>query len=153
MQVILHTLLLKATPGRGIQSCPLTTVSHINLIHIAHQFQCLRLADILKQRTAKVVGDIVLAVRKRTGAAKSAHDGTGITPDTTLDLLSVDGTFPPAQFVSRLEQRNLQLRLQPGQLVGRKNPAGSCSDDNHIIFHTHPPLHRPKEKDQTIRSL
>ena len=27
------------------------------------------------------------------------------------------------------------------------NPAGSCSDDNHIIFHTHPPLHRPKEKE------
>ena len=88
------------------------------------------------QSAAEVVGDIIFAVRKRTGAAETAHDGTGLAVDTCLHLFAVDRTSALCEAVACFKYRRLEARIELLQLIGRKNPSGTRADnDNIVMFH------------------
>ena len=91
--------LLELGSGGGVKLRPRAAVAHIDLVHIAHQLQRLPLADILIQRTAEVVGNVVLSVGKGPRAAEAAHDGAALAADAGLDFLPIDGAAAAVQGV------------------------------------------------------
>ncbi len=109
----------------------------VNLVHVLHQPDGLLTPDMLVQRTAKRVGDVVLPVGKRARAAKPAHDGTPRAANAGLHLLAVDGTLSLIQRIARLENGNLQAFILLYQLVCGKNAARPGADNNDVIFHNH----------------
>ena len=135
-QLVLHTQLLDCGIRSGIQLGPLSAESEIDLVHVTHQVERLALADVLMQRTAELVGDVVFAVGKRTGTTETVHDCAGTAPDTRLDLLAVNGTFALLQRIARLKHADLQIGTELLQFKRGKNPSGTRSDDNDIIFHS-----------------
>mgnify|MGYP003297984439 CR=1 FL=1 len=94
VQVILDAQGLEAGTSGGIQLAALAAVAHIDLIHIVHQIQSALLADILIQRAAEIVGDIVFAVGKCTCTAETAHNRTAFAVDAGFNFITVDGTVP-----------------------------------------------------------
>ena len=100
-----------------------------------HQVQGLLLADIFIQGAAKIVGDVVLAVRECTGTAEAAHDGAALAADAGFDLVAVNGAAALAQGMTCFKHSHLQLRPMLHQLIGSENAAGTGTDDNDIIFH------------------
>ena len=94
MQVILNTKSLELCACGSVQLAAFTAISHIDLIHIVHQIHSLLLADVLVQRAAKVIGDVVLAIGECAGAAEAGHNGAALAADAGLDLVTVDGAVP-----------------------------------------------------------
>ena len=135
VQLMLDAELLKLRPGGGIELCALTAVAHIDAVHIAHQLQSLILADVLVERAAEIIGDVILPVGKGACAAEAAHNGAALTLDAGLDLVSVDGAVALFQAVACLNDGNAQGSIPLRQLVGRKNAARACADYNDIILH------------------
>ena len=135
VQLMLDAELLKLRPGGGIELCALAAVAHIDAVHIAHQLQSLILADVLVERAAEIIGDVILPVGKGACAAEAAHNGAALTLDAGLDLVAVDGAVALFQAVACLNDGNAQGRIPLRQLVGRKNAAGACADYNDIILH------------------
>ena len=111
MQAVLQTLLFDLAACGGVKLCACAAIAHIDLIHIAHQFQRPSLADILVQGAAKIVGYIVLTIRKRTGTAKALHNGTAFTADTAFDLLTVNRAMALVQLVAGFKDTDLQIRI------------------------------------------
>ena len=134
MQIILDAQLLELGAGCGIEPGALTAVAHVDLIHILHQFQRLSLADVFIQRTAKIVGNVVFSVGKRTCAAETAHDRAALTANAGLDLHAVNGAMAAVQCMTRFKHSHLQLRTALRQFIGRKNTAGTGANNNHIII-------------------
>ena len=102
-----------------------------------HQLQGLLFADVFVQGAAELVGDVVFAVGKGTGAAEAVHNGAGGALDAGLHLHAVNGTVPPGQGVARLKQGDLQVRPLLQQLIGGVDSAGASAHDQHIILHSH----------------
>ena len=69
------------------------------------------LPDMLVERTAEVVCDIVFSIGKCARTAKAAHDRAGRTLDTGLYLLPIDRAAPLLQRIAGLKHGELQLRL------------------------------------------
>mgnify|MGYP005878330145 CR=1 FL=1 len=93
-------------------------------------------ADVLVESAAEIVRDVVFSVRKSSRSAETAHNGTALAMDTGFDFHSVNGTFSLIQHVARLKNSHFQVPFLFHQLVGSKNPAGACADDDNIIcFH------------------
>ena len=133
-QLVLHAELLQVRSRGGIKLCAGAAVGHVDLIHIVHELQGRLTADILIQRPAEIVGNIVFSVGERAGAAETVHDGTGLAADAALHLFPVDGTFPLFQRVPRVKHQNLQFRRVLHQFVCGVDPPGTCTDNDHIIF-------------------
>ena len=90
VQVVLDAELLELRASSGIQLRALAAIAQVDLVDVAHQLQRLCLSNVLVQRAAEVVGDVVLAVGERARAAEAAHDRAAFAADTRLDLLAVD---------------------------------------------------------------
>ena len=135
IQAQMDAELLKLRPSGGIELCALAAVAHIDAVHIAHQLQSLILADVLVERAAEIIGDVILTVGKGACAAEAAHNGAALTLDAGLDLVSVDGAVALFQAVACLNDGNAQGSIPLRQLVGRKNAARACADYNDIILH------------------
>ena len=135
VQVVLDALPLELGACGGVELGALAAVGHIDIIHITHQVQGLLLADVFEQGAAEVVGDVVLAVGKCACAAETAHDGAALAADAGLDLVAVNGAVALVQGVTGLKNSNLHILIQLHQLVGGKDTAGACADNNYIIVH------------------
>ena len=135
MQIVLNAGGFKAGACRGIQLGTLPAVAQIDLVYIVHQLQRLLFADIFIQRAAEIVGDVIFAVRKRTGAAKAAHDRAGFAADAAFYLVAVNGAAALAEGMTGFKHAHLQLRGALGKLKSGKNAAGACADYNDIILH------------------
>ena len=109
----------------------------IDLINIIHQINCLFTADMLVQRTAEIIRNVVFSIGESACSAKSTHDRTGRTFDTGFHLLAVNRTTALLQRIARLKNRYLKPRTLFHQLIRRKNATRTCADDNDIIFHTY----------------
>jgi hypothetical protein len=92
-------------------------------------------ADILIKRTAKVVCDIVLAVRERTCAAKAGHYGTGLAAYAGLYFFAVNGAAALLQRIARFKHSHFHIGAELGQFVCREYTARSCADNNYIKIH------------------
>ena len=107
---MLHADFLEGTARRGIKLCALTAMRQVDLVHVVHEIQRLLLADVSVEITAKIIGDVVLAVRECPRATESTHDGTTLTADASLDLVAIDRAMASGQLVPFLEHRDGQLR-------------------------------------------
>ena len=88
------------------------------------------------QRSAKLIGDIVLSVGECTCATESSYNGTLFTSDTLGDFFPVNRTMPLLQRLSGLKYTDFQLRAERRKFISRINSAGAGADNNHIvIFH------------------
>ena len=144
LQLVLHADLLELGPGGGVLLRPLPTVFHVDGIHVLHQVDGLPLSDILMERAAKVVGDIILSVGESPGAAEAAHNRAGPAADAAFHPVPIDGAMALLQGVSRLEHGNLQFRPFPGQLIGREYPSRPRSHNDDIVLHDNLlAFHRP----------
>ena len=140
MEVILNTYGFEACACGGVELCAFTAELHIDIVHIAHQIQCLLFADVLIKGTAKIVGNIIFSVRESTGTAKSAHNAAAFASDAGFDFFAVNGAVPFFQGVPGFKNSNLQFRLVLHQLIGGIDSAGAGTDNDDIIVHRVPPV-------------
>ena len=135
MQAVLKTELTDLTVCGGIKPGSLSTMHQIQFIYIFHQFCGCILADMLIQRSAKLIGDIIFSIGESACTAKSFHDRTCFTVDTGFYFLSVNRTFSFFQRMAGFKNRDLFLRIIIHQLIGCKDSSRTCSYDQYVIFH------------------
>ena len=139
MEVVLQAAGLEGAVRRGIELRTLAAVGDVDLINVVHQLQRLLFADVLVERTAEIVGDVVFSVGKGSGSAEAVHDRTGRTANAALHVFAVDGAFALFERLALLKDGDLLLRAELRQLIGRKNTAGTGTDDDYVILHgVHP---------------
>ena len=107
VQIVLHTQLFEFCTCGGVKLCALSTETHVDPIYVVHQFQSGVLTDVLKEGAAKIVGDIVLAVRKSACAAKAVHDRAALAADATFDFFTIDGTVTLMECMASLKHSDL----------------------------------------------
>ncbi len=132
-QLVLHAELFELAAGCRIHLCSTAAVRGVDIVHIGHQLQGFALSDVLMERTAEVVGDVVLAVGEGAGAAEALHDRAGLALDAGLDLVSVDGAFTLFQRIAGLKDKDLFVRTLLHQLIGGKDSARSGTDNDYVI--------------------
>ena len=137
VESVLHAELLDIGISRGVEVSSLAAVGQVDLVHVLHELGGLGLANVLVEGAAEAVGDVVLTVREGTRAAEAVHDGAGLTAKAGLDLHPVDGALALLQRVAGLEDGDLEVRGQAGQLIGGEDTAGACADDDHIVLIFH----------------
>jgi len=135
MQIVLNAQGLEAGAGSGVELCALAAVFQVDLVDVAHQIQGLLFADVLVERAAEIVGNIIFSVRKRTCAAKTAHNGAAFAADTGLDPVAVDGAAALAEGMSGFKHGDLQPGLLLQQLICRKDTARTCADNDDVVIH------------------
>ena len=135
IQLVLQTKLLEFGSGCRIEFCSFPTVFHVDLIYILHQFYCLFLPDIFEQCSPEIIGNIIFPIRKCSCSPEAAHDRTSFTIDTVLNFFPVNRTFSLFKRISLFKHGNLTFRLLFHQLIRRKNPSRTCSNNDHIIIH------------------
>ena len=135
IQLVLQTKLLEFGSGCRIEFCSFPTVFHVDFIYILHQFYCLFLPDIFEQCSPEIIGNIIFPIRKCSCSPEAAHDRTSFTIDTALNFFPVNRTFSLFKRISLFKHGNLTFRLLFHQLIRRKNPSRTCSNNDHIIIH------------------
>ena len=121
--------------SRGVEPGISAAVGDVDPVNIAHELQCLVLADEFMQRTAEFVGDVVLPVGKCACASETVHDRTLMTPDAFLDMIPVDRAEALIQRLAEFKNGDLQIGPQRRELIGGEDPAGACAYNDHIIIH------------------
>ena len=142
VELVLDAELFETGAGGGVEFGARAAVGHVDLVDIVHQLERLLLADVLVERAAEVVRDVVLPVGERARAAEAAHDRAGLAFDARFHALAVDGTAALGERMARLENGDLQAAVFLRQLVGGKNAAGASAHDDDIIIkilHSVPP--------------
>ena len=134
LELILHAFLFQRRAGGGIELGALAAVGHVDLVHVLHQLNGLLAADMLVERAAKIIGDVVFSVGKSTRAAEAAHNRAGMAADAAFDFHSVDGAAPLGEGVARLKNSDFQLGPFLFQFIGRKYAAGACAHNDYIII-------------------
>ena len=137
-QTVLHAFLFELCAGRGVHFRARSAVCAVDVVDILHELEGRLPADVFIERAAKVVRDVVFAVRESARPAEAVHDGTGGTVDAALHFLAVDGTVALREFMAFLEDGDLETGRFAGQLIGGKDAAGARPDDDDIVFHVHP---------------
>ena len=135
LELVLGADLLEIRPCGGIELGIFTAVRHVDVVHIAHQFECLVAPDIFVQGAAEVVRDVIFAVRKGSRPAEAAHDGTGLAFDAGGDVLAVDGTAALLERIAGLKDGDLQVGALRGEFIRREDAPRTCSDDDDVVFH------------------
>ena len=135
VEAALQAARLEGAVRGGVELCARTAVRDVDLVHIIHQLQRLLFADVLIERAAEVISDVVLAVGERTCAAEAVHDRTGRAADAVLHVLAVNGALALFQRLSLLKYGDFQLRTELRQLIGGENTAGAGANDDHVILH------------------
>ena len=135
MKVVLYALLFERRACRSVELCSLSAIGKVNFVNIVHQLKSVLFADILVKRTAEIVGDIIFTVRKSTCTAEAAHNRAAFAAYTGFYFFAVNRATALIESVTCFKNGNLHMRRKLCKLVGRKNTAGACTDDNNIIFH------------------
>ena len=137
-QTVLHAFLFELGTGGGVHFRARSAVCAVDVVDILHELEGRLPADVFIERAAKVVRDVVFAVRESARPAEAVHDGTGGTVDAALHFLAVDGTVALRELVPLFEHGDVQVILLTGQFIGGKDAAGARADDDDIVFHVHP---------------
>ena len=136
LQVVFEALLLDCGVCGGVEPGALSAVAHVDLINVLHELCGLITADILVEVSAELVGYVVLAIRKSSRSAESAHYGAHRAVDAGLYLLAVDGAPAICQLCALFEAGDPGLGVVLYQLIRRKDPAGAGADYyNVVMFH------------------
>ena len=135
LELVLDAELLELRAGGGVELGALAAVEHIDLIDIVHQIERLLLADVLIERAAEIVGDVVLAVGKCARAAEAAHDRAAFAADAAFDLLAVDGAMALFKAVAGFKNGDPERGGELRQLVGGEDAAGARADDGNVVLH------------------
>ena len=135
IQLILDAELFELCAGGGVELRALAAVGHVDLVDIVHEVERLLFADVLVQRAAEVVGDVVFAVGKCARAAETAHDRAALAADAGLDLVAVDGAVALFKAVTGLEHGDAQVAAILCQLVGGEDAAGAAANDDDVVMH------------------
>ena len=136
VQLVLDAQLFEPRAGGGIELGALAAMLHVDFVHVAHQLQRALAADMLIERAAEIVGDVIFAIRKRARAAKAAHDGAAFAANAGFHLIAVDGAAALFQRVPGLHHRDLHFTVQPAQFIGGKDTARARAHDDYVILHT-----------------
>ncbi len=134
MQTVLEAFCLKRGVCRGVKACALAAVREVDLIDVIHEIDRFLLAYMLVKRAAEFGGDIVFAVRERTGTAEAVHDGTGLAADAGFDLLAVNGAFALGKGRARLKDRDLLFGSEPRKLICGEDTAGTGAYDYNVVI-------------------
>lgn len=133
---VLQTELLEVRAGGRVELCPFAAVLHVDRVHVLHERRGFVAADILIQRSAKIVRDVVFPIGEGTGSAEAAHDRAGLAVNAVLDLHPIDRAFAAGELVPLIEDGDRELRILLHQLIGRIDASGAGTDDDDIvIFH------------------
>ena len=133
LKFILQAEFLQGSPGRGIHLCSLTSVGHIDAIHIFHEFKGTFSPDIFIEGSTEIIRDIVFSIGKGTRAPKSVHNGAGPAFDTALDLVPINRAVPLLKGMPCIKNSDLKIASLFHQFIGRKDASRPCPNDNHII--------------------
>ena len=139
LQLVLHTGLLQTSTAGGIHLGASPSIGHVDFIHIIHELQGLFPANMLVEGTTKIIGNIVLAIREGTSTAKAIHNSTGWAVDATLDGSTINRAFTLFQGTASLKNSYLYILVLLYQLIGRKNTARPCTNNNYIVLHANTP--------------
>ena len=134
-ELVLDALFLESRAGGRVHLRARAAVAAVDLVDVVHQLQRLVPADVLVERAAEVIRDVVFAVGERTRAAEPVHDRAGLAVDAGLYLFPVDRALALVQHMPRLEHGDLQAGIFFYQLIGGKDAARPRSDDDHVINH------------------
>ena len=129
VQTVLHTGFFQARAGGRIELRALAAVAQIDGINIFHEFRGSLFADVLVERAAEIVGDVVLAVGECARAAKAAHDGAALAVDAGFHFLAVNRTLPAVERVSRFKNGDFQVRPAFHQFISGKNSSGASTNN------------------------
>ena len=129
METMLHAGLLKLRAGCRVELRALAAELEVDLVDILHQLDGSFLSDILVERAAEIVRDVVLSIRESTGTTETAHDRAAVTVNTGFDLFTIDRALTTAELVTVLENRDLQIRTALDQLVGSENTTRARTDN------------------------
>ena len=135
VQAVFKAHALYAGVGGGVELRPLAAVGEVYLVHIAHEVDGLLLADMLIERAAELVGDVVLAVGERARAAEAAHNAAHRAFHAGLDLFAVDGAFALREGPAQLKNAEPETLVRLGQLIGREDTAGAGADYQYVVVH------------------
>ena len=135
VELILDAELFELRAGGGVELRALAAVGHVDLVDIVHEIERLLFANVLVQRAAEVVGDVVFAVGKCARAAETAHDRAALAADAGLDLVAVNGAVALFKAVTGLEHGDAQVAAILCQLVGGEDAAGATADDDDVVMH------------------
>ena len=135
VQAVFQTLSFQLRIRRGVELRPLAAVGEIDLVDIAHQLDGLALADVLVERAAELVGDVVLAVGKGARAAEAAHDAAHRALHAAFHLAAVDRAFAFLERAAQLQHRDLQSSVGLCELVGGENAARPRADHHNVVLH------------------
>ena len=135
IQLILDAELFELRAGGGVELRALAAVGHVDLVNVVHEIERLLFADVLVQRAAKVVGDVIFAVGERARAAETAHDRAALAADAGFDLVAVDGAVALFKAVAGFEHGDAQIAAIFCQLVGGEDTARAATDDDDVVMH------------------
>ena len=133
VQTVLHTGFFQARAGGRIELRALAAVAQIDSINIFHEFRGSLFADVLVERAAEIVGDVVLAIGECARAAKAAHDGAALAVDAGFHFLAVNRTLPAVERVPRFKNGDFQVRSAFHQFISGKNSSGASTNNEHIV--------------------
>ena len=134
LELVLHAQARDFRTCGGVELGAFAAVGHVDLVHILHELGGLPLSDMLAERTAEVVGDVVFPVGERAGAAESGHDGAGLASYAGLDFPAVDGAFPLFQRVAHFYDGHPEGRPAFHELVCGENAARTGTDYDYVIL-------------------
>ena len=140
LQLVLRADGLEPRVGCCIQLSACTAVGHVDVIDIVHKAESLFLSYVFKQRSAKIIGDVVLSVRESACTAEPAHDRAALASDAAFHFDTIDRAFSFAQFMAGLKNSDPEAAVIPGQLVSGVYPARACTYYYHIIIHIFSPF-------------
>ena len=132
-EVVLHAELLDVAACRGVERRARAAMGHVDVVDVAHEGERLVASDVVVERAAEVIGDVVLSIGESTCATKAAHDCAGWATDAALDALAVDRAVPAFEGIACLEDAHAQVGSQLHELPCRKDAAGTCSHDNDVV--------------------
>ena len=134
VQAVFKAHALDAGVRGGIELRALAAVGAVYFIDVHHEVDCFLLADVLKERAAELVGDIVLTVRESARAAEAAHYIADIALDAGLDLFAVYGASALIQRAAKLEHRDLETAVCLDQLISGEDTAGARADNYYVVI-------------------
>ena len=138
IEFVLHADLVKLRTRGRKQPRFLSAVRHVDRIYVFHKFQRAFFADMLPKVAAEVVGNVVLAVRKRPGSSEPGHYRAGLAVYAAFYLHSVDGTPALGKRAARLENRSFQSAV--AKFERGENSARSGSHDYYVVIHNDSPF-------------
>ena len=117
VQPVLQTRCPETAVSSIVQFLTASPIPDIDLIDIAHELERSVFSDVLMQRAAEFIRNIVFPVGECACSAEPVHDGTAGTVNASRYRCSVDGAVSLLKRSPRFQYNGLQIRSQDGKLI------------------------------------